>query len=355
MTRFLVGTTGGVDSSVAAWMLQRDGHELVGATLLFYACAREAERVERAAALCARLGVEHHVVDARAEFRRIVLEPFLKAWRVGQTPNAFSFATCALLVPRLLDLAGKLGCEKVATGHYARIEHAGASPARPLGLQLASPQDSFHDETYYLYRLTQGQMAHLDFPLSGTPKPVARRQAMRAGLMSLAPLLDDYAPFFLDGRDAASWAAEQLGDAGGEGPVVDLGRGEREVGRHEGLFRYALGQRCPEFSDGGGQVLYVVAKDMERKVLYVGPALYAGSERCLVTDVHWTSVEPPAKKRSCKAKVDFTRNAFPAQIVVLDGGDVLVSFNEAVRGVECGGDCVFYSDSLVLGGGRIVG
>ena len=355
MARFLVGTTGGVDSSVAAWMLQRGGHEIVGVTLLFYACANEARRVERAAALCEMLGVEHHVVDARADFARLVLEPYLEAWKQGRVPDLSSLATCGLLVPRLLELAGELGCDKAATGHYARIARADAVPAGAPALQLESPRDRFHDETYYLHRLEQGQMAGLEFPLAEMAKPVARREAMRAGLMPLAPLLDDRAPFFLDGGDAASWVEAAQGLADGEGPVVDLGRGGREVARHAGLFRYAIGQRCPEFSGENGQPLYVVAKDMVRGVLYVGPALYAGSERCLVADVRWTSVRPPAGKRSCRVKVDFTRNAFPAQIVVLDGGDVLVSFNEAVRGVECGADCVFYSDSLVLGGGHIAG
>ncbi len=361
MSRLLVGMTGGVDSSMAARFLQRDGHDVVGVTLLLYPCAREEARVEAARGVCEKLGIEHVVADERERFSRLVLAPFTEALRAGRVANPYMLWTAPLLVPALLEHARRLGCDGAATGHYAGIERdEGKTGAGLLPLRLVRAADAFHDESYYLYRLGQDALARLSFPLHAASKPVARRMAMREGLLPLAPLLDDYDPFFLEGKPAWRWAREAAGVDDAAGPVVVLGAaGDAPQMRHGGLLRYEPGERFPDARAAGGGPLFVVAKDAASRTLYIGPAAVAAAETCLVDEVVWTGVEPPVRKagqvRSCKVKTSWGAKAVPAKLSFAGEGRVLVSFSEARRGVEPGGACVFYSDELVLGGGRIVG
>lgn len=389
--------TGGVDSSMAARFLQRDGHELVGVTFLFHPCAREEARVEAACGVCGKLGIEHVVADERERFSAQVLKPFTEALRAGRVANPYMLWTAPLLVPALLEQARRLGCDGAATGHYAGIEGAvpggegdfagagggvagaagtgggsgadamgaggvagGAAGAGLLPLRLVRAADAFHDESYYLYGLGQDVLARLRFPLHATAKPVARQMAMRAGLMPLAPLLDAYDPFFLDGKPAREWACETAGIDDAAGPVVVLGAAAGVPNmRHEGLLRYGVGEKFPDACGAGGEALFVVAKDAASRTLYVGTRAVAGAETCLVDEVVWTSVEAPVREpgqvRSCKVKTSWDAKAVPAQLSFAGSGRVLASFPEARRGIEPGESCVFYSDALVLGGGRIVG
>ncbi len=374
--------TGGVDSSMAARFLQRDGHDVVGVTFLLYPCAREEARVEAARKVCEKLGIEHVVADERERFYEQVVAPFTDALRAGRVGNPYMLWTTPLLVPALLEQAQRLGCDGAATGHYAGIERdvdagaadatgadvigaagaadaTGAAGAGLLPLRLVRAADVFHDESYYLYGLGQDALAQLRFPLHATAKPVARQMAMREGLLPLAPLLDEYDPFFLDGKPAHEWACEKAGIDDAPGPVVVLGATDAPQMRHAGLLRYEAGERFSGAQLAGGEALFVVAKDAATRTLYVGPAAVAGVETCLVDEVVWTSVEAPVREpgqvRSCKVKTSWDAKAVPAQLSFAGADRVLVSFPEARRGIEPGSTCVFYSDALVLGGGRIAG
>ena len=373
MSRLLVGMTGGVDSSMAARFLQRDGHDVVGVTFLLYLCAREEARVEAARKVCKKLGIEHVVVDERERFSEQVVGPFTEALRAGRVANPYMLWTAPLLMPALLEQARRLGCDGAATGHYAGIERddagqadatgatgtAGAAGAGLLPLRLVRAADVFHDESYYLYGLGQDALARLRFPLHATAKPVARQMAMREGLLPLAPLLDEYDPFFFDGKPAREWACEKAGIDDASGPVVVLGAADAPHMRHAGLLRYELGERFSGAQLAGAEALFVVAKDATTRTLYAGPAAVAGAETCLVDEVVWTSVEAPVREpgqvRSCKVKTSWDAKAVPAQLSFAGADRVLVSFPEARRGIEPGGTCVFYSDALVLGGGHIAG
>ncbi len=322
--------------------------------------------MEAARGVCEKLGIEHVLVDARERFTRLVVEPFTEACRAGRVANPYMLWTAPLLVPVLLEEAERLGCDAAATGHYAGIERdadadgAGAgADSGLLPLRLVRAADVFHDESYYLYQLGQDQLARLRFPLHATAKPVARQMAMREGLLPLAPLLDDYDPFFLDGMSARAWACGPGGIDDAPGPVVVLGAQGESGAMHDGLLRHAPGEVFEGLRGAGGEELFVVAKDAASRTLYVGPAALAAAETCLADDVVWTSVEPavrePGQTRSCRVKTAWDAKAVPAQLSFAGEGRVLVSFSEARRGIEPDGTCVFYSDALVLGGGRIAG
>lgn len=351
MSKVLLGTSGGVDSSVSAWMLQRDGHELVAVTLRLHESPSERERYARAADVCARLGIEHHEVDGRELYDREVLLPFVEAHEHGLSPNPNARAMRAVVYPLLERLAEKHGCDHVALGSYAAVEQGQDAP-NMLPHQLVVPLDKHRDETYYFHWLSQEQLARTLFPLWDTPEPNVRLTAMRAGLM-LPELEEGLQLRFLGGAERTAWLEREGGLRSVQGDAVHISTQE-VVGTHQGLHRHAVGTR---FSGGGatdGEELYVVAADTAGNRLLVGPKALAGTEQCMVRDVNWVSIEVPEQKRSCKARFAWGMKPVPVQVVPTAQG-VVVTFNERVWGVQSGEPIVFYSDKLVLGGGIVVG
>ncbi len=379
---------GGISSSYAAYCLKRDTHEVVGITFLFYACKQEDERLASAKKTCEQLEIEHHIIDARDLFKEQVINPVCKNLNAGMQPDPLSFQFFnKLLFSRLFEHAPKLDCQKIATGHFAGITSEQNLYKGSLPYQLKAAADAFHDESYYLYGLSQDELSKIVFPLADIAKPVLRREAMRAGLVQLAPLLKRYDPFFLQGTDLPTWAK----DAGylecKPGPIVSVGAKMQTIGTHCGLAFYKIGQQFngglsankngehPADTDDGrpiisadensaaeklsAELLYVIAKDVSSNTLYVGSKTLAQKESCQLCDVTWTSIEPIKQKRSCKVKLEFLQKAVPAQLVPQKNNEsknsrVVVVFNEPILEVPLGSDCVFYSDSLVLGGGRII-
>lgn len=339
----LLGLSGGVDSSVCAWLLKRGGRDVVAVTLRFCDTPATREKTAHAAQTCEQLGIEHHVIDARERFAAAVERPFAAAAAAGDGANPCVGCTAQLKVPLLLEAAREHGCARVATGHYAAVT---ADEGRSLlSWQLRCPKDKSKDQSFLLYALEQEQLAQLEFPLANRTKPSVRQLAMRAGLQRLSPLHDGQGtPCFFGDGDGAAWleGAGALEPAAGE--VVSLAGGAK-LGRHDGLHRYACGQRW-------GEGLYVVGKDVRENVLVVAPHVLAGAERVLLSDVFWTSIEPPQRKRSCRVRTAYDATPHPAQLVPTADG-LLVNFTRPLVGLYPGQLLVFYSDDLVLGGGHI--
>lgn len=336
--------SGGVDSSTSAWLLKRDGHQVVGVTLLFHDSPHNAEKVAQAARVAEKLGIEHHVVDARERFEHEVERAFAQDAQAGIISNPCVRCSAELKMPLLFEQAGAFGCERVATGHYAAVT-SDAYGVDLLDYQLRAPLDRSKDQTFLLYRLNQEQLSRLVFPLNATTKGVVRRMAMQAGLQRLSPLHDGQGiPCFFDDGDAEQWLEGAGGVEGRPGPIVDLASHERR-GSHEGLFRYMPGD---VLEDGS----CVAAKDLEGNVLYVGPKQFSTVELVVLEDMHWTSVTPPKKMRSCRARIAYDARPVPAH-VLCTGGGVVVTFTKPVCGVCAGMPVVLYSDDLVLGGGVV--
>lgn len=342
--KVLLGMSGGVDSSVAAYQLKRDGYQVVAVTLRFHEGERAKEKLLQAQRIASQLDIEHHVVDAEQRFDELVKQHVSDELRSGREPNPCTVCSRELKLPLLFEAADEFGCEKVATGHYARITQEDWGP-HLLPYQLRRPLDQSKDQTYLLYTLTQEMMSRLIFPLDDIHKGEVRRTAMRAGLMPIVPVNDGQGePCFFEGASAASWFDDHEDDRMPSGPVVNIDTRE-VVGSHEGLHRHDIGQRM---GDG-----FVVAKDVQESTLYVGPEPLSKRESCLVRDVVWTSVKEPEKKRSCRVRTQDGLKPVPAQIVCTDEGTI-VAFNERVANVHIGQPVVFYSDDLVLGGGIVI-
>lgn len=348
--------SGGVDSSTCAWMLKRDGHQVVGVTLRFHESAHRDAQLVKAHDIADKLGIDYHVIDARDRFGELVKTRLGESAAAGAYPNPCSICTPELKIPLLFEQMERYGCEYVATGHYARVTSQEAGFGL-LPYQLRSSLDRSKDQTYLLYRLSQEQLSKLMFPLAEIHKGVVRRTAMQAGLMPIVPVNDGQGePCFFDGDTAADWLEGEGGLAAEQGDIVDLGS-RKAIGTHDGLHRYEFGQRVKLADDSeeqqgefGPVEHFVVAKDHEHNELLVGPRGFAAHEMCRLRDVAWTSIEPLEKKRSCRVRLAWDRKPIPAQIV-RSGDEILVAFNEVAYNVVPGREAVLYSDDLVLGGG----
>ena len=366
--------SGGVDSSMAAWALKRDAHEVVGVTFRFHDSPLRAAAIVRAQQTAEQLGIEHHVVDMREQFQRVVKDATAQQFSQGYFPFPCTVCTRDIKIPALFEQAEIFSCEKVATGHYAQIT-SDDTGYQLLKYQLRVPLDWYKDQTFLLYTLTQDQMKDLIFPLEDMHKGEVRRDAMRNGLAPYA-LVDDGQgePCFYNGVGYLRWLEGAGGLKPEPGDIIYLADQSR-VGTYQKQYELepdaSLGVypikslQIPEVDEGSDEEpepvevihdeeLFAVHKDIANKRIYAGTRALAGSEMVTLKDVVWTSIEPPTDKRSCRVRLSYDRKPLPAQILIRDGR-VVVAFNERVLGVRTGQPVVFYSDKLVLGGGIVVG
>jgi len=351
--KIAVGMSGGVDSSVAAWLLKKDGHDVAGVTMKLWtggpaeavrksACfgPDEAGDIESARRVCDHIGIPHRVLDCSAEYEDLVLRYFREEYLAGRTPNPC--VRCNQLVkfgmlPRLAKEAGLL-FDRFATGHYARVE-LDAPTGRFL---LKKAVDARKDQSYFLYRLSQDQLASTLFPLGGFTKIDVRRMAAEAGL----PVVDRK-----ESQDFYSGdPADLIGREDREGDIVD--RQGRVLGKHRGYWNYTLGQR-KGLGIAHPVPLYVLEIDAARNRLVVGSEAETFKRSCVVADGNWIAFDGIEAEMSVEVKVRSAGRLVPAAISPLDGGRTLVRFAEPVAAVTPGQSAVFYDGDIVVGGGVI--
>jgi len=349
--RILVAMSGGVDSSTAAWLLAKQGLDVVGATLVFWPPEPErlvrrpgsapAEALGRAKAVCERIGIPHVTIHDADRFWSQVVKVFCSEYAAGRTPNP-----CVICNPRvkwalLLEEADKRGCAKVATGHYARLlENSGR-------IQILRGADRTKDQSYALYRLDQEALARTVFPLGSLSKREVRRLAAEAGLgVASAPESQDLC--FLPKGGYADFLRERLPMS--PGPIEDLEG--RTLGTHRGLGLYTVGQR-KGLGIPFGTPLYVVAKDPARNRLVVGPREALCRTLVLVEEVNWVSMEPPVSGTCLSAEVELRYRARPlrAEILVRDRQRVEIRLPPHGQAVAPGQSAVWYNGEVLLGGG----
>lgn len=337
MRKILVALSGGVDSAVAAALLQERGYVVGGACMLLHpGGAAEAKAAEKAAA---RLGVDFHLFEWEALFRREVIEPFAEVYRAGGTPNPCVFCNRALKFGRFLDAALELGYDGIATGHYARVVPDGGR------FLLKTALDAEKDQTYVLAGLNQRQLAHSTFPLGTYTKPEVRALAARFGLSEQQGKKDSQDICFIPGGDylgyltAHGWPPQpgQFLDADG-----------KPLGPHRGYEGYTLGQRRG-LGIAAGRRIYVVAKPRPDVVLGGEDALYSSTARA--ADMNWISV--PTGPLRATVKLRYTAKPAPCTVTPRDGGADL-AFDTPQRAVTPGQAAVLYDGESVLGAGTLV-
>lgn len=341
-----IALSGGIDSLVAAWRLQSQGHRLLALHFLtgFEPPGPSADAPRPPAAEAARqLGLPLEVVDLSELFRREVVDVFAARYAAGATPNPCLICNPVVKFGRLLEIARERGAQWLATGHYARRE-----PAPGGGWRLLRGVDRGKDQSYFLARLTPDQLARSRFPLGGLTKAAVRRLAAEQGLRPAAEAESQDICFIRSGTYDAFLEARP-GFAAAPGPVVDTAG--RELGRHRGLHRFTVGQRrginCP-----GPEPYYVVRLDHRHNRLVVGPRRESLRPGCRVEDVNW--IHPPERlPLELTVQLRYRHRPVACRVEREPEGGLRVTFAEPQAAVSPGQGAVFYHDDEVLGGGWI--
>ena len=352
--RVAVGLSGGVDSSVAAAQLKKDGHDVIGITMAIFdgslaikeshkhACygPGEKEDVEKAASVCRKLDIPFHVIDLKAEYRCYVLDYFRDEYLEGRTPNPCVICNKKLKFGFLLEKAKRAGIrfEAFATGHYAAIVEAGG---RHL---LKKALDGSKDQTYFLYTLTPKDLSRILFPLGGVTKEQVREMARSIGLDTAG---DPESQDFIAGGD---YAALFTKDEIKEGDIVDE-KGDI-LGKHRGIVHYTIGQRRG-LGIAARQPLYVVKIDAETNRITVGDRENSFSEGLIATDLNLLTLEKLDRPYNVNAKIRLNHREAAATVFPLEDGKVKVLFEAPQMSVTPGQSVVFYTGDIVFGGGII--
>jgi tRNA-uridine 2-sulfurtransferase len=341
--RVLVAMSGGVDSSVAAALLQKQGFIVEGVTMKLTAglCCD----LGSAQAACHRLGIPHRMIDAQAEFSRIVVQNFISEYRCGRTPNPCIKCNDLVKFQLLLDYARSNGFDYLATGHYARIEQDQAASH----FLLKKGVDAGKDQSYFLYRLSREQMRHVLFPLGELRKTEVRTFARERALPA-AERPESQEICFVPDNNYRSFLKEHAPEALQPGEIVMTDG--KVVGKHDGIAFFTVGQRR-KLGVAAGERLYVVRVEPETNRIVLGNLSELQTAEMSVSDVNFISIDRLQAPMKVTAKIRYRSPFAPAVIEPVASDRVRVAFGNPVAGVCPGQAAVFYDGDVVVGGGII--
>ncbi|HLH18706.1 MAG TPA: tRNA 2-thiouridine(34) synthase MnmA [Bryobacteraceae bacterium] len=369
-TPIAVAMSGGVDSSTVAAMLARQGHAVVGLTMQLWNQRRLPELTAEGGAsvgagrccslddvydarrVAEQIGIPYYVVNFERQFEDQVVKPFVAEYLAGRTPIPCTLCNNYIKFDRFLEMADVVGARQIATGHYARIRYDAAAGR----YQLLRGRDPAKDQTYFLFGLTQAQLARTLFPLGELTKPEVRELAASMGL-AVAAKGDSQEICFVPNGDYAAFLNAYLKETGV--PPAET-RGEivttdgRRLGAHEGVHHFTVGQRRG-LGIAAGEPLYVIATEPATQRVIVGGNDELLRHRFVAREVNWISIPEPASPMRAQVKIRNKHAGAAATIArapgLLDGVEVI--FDEPQRAVTPGQAAVFYDGDLVLGGGWI--
>ncbi len=350
--KVIIGMSGGVDSSVAAYLFQQQGCDVMGVTLrLLSSCPAGSEALSslsdegEAQAVASHLGIPHRTLDFSGQFHTQVIAPFIQCYEQGRTPNPCIRCNRFIKFQALLEQARSLGYDAIATGHYARIEQ---DPGGRWLLKKAIHREK--DQSYVLYSVTQEQLAHTRLPLGGLSKEEVRELALSQGLVN-ARKRDSQDICFVPDGDYASFIQRQTGREYPSGPFED--RQGRVLGTHRGIIRYTLGQR-----KGLGLALptpmYVFAKDMDRNAVILSSNEELFRRDLDAEDLFLIACDRIPSPLRVKAKVRYSQLEQWATVEQTGNDRLHVVFDQPQRAITPGQAVVLYDGDTVVGGGTIL-
>lgn len=365
MEKVIIGLSGGVDSSVAAYLLKKQGYvtealfmrnwdsalnnDISGNPDLYDpVCPQETDYLD-ALAVANQLEIPLHRHDFIKEYWDDVFQYFLSEYQKGRTPNPDILCNKYIKFKAFLDVATSLGADKIAMGHYARVRKSGDE------YQLLRAIDQNKDQSYFLCQLTQNQLKYVLFPIGELIKPEVRKIAAELNLAT-AKKKDSTGICFIGERNFSAFLSNYL--PAKPGMMVD--ETGKIIGRHQGLMNYTIGQRkglgIGGNKDTGNDPWFVIGKDLNTNQLLVGqgfhhPLLYAN--RCTVEDVNWIPTHKFTGILSCTAKFRYRQADIPVEISWNEIGNLVVHCQENVRAITPGQAAVFYQNEVCLGGGTI--
>ncbi len=345
--RVAIAMSGGVDSSVAAALLKEQGYDVLGIMMRLWAedenrcCTPQA--VEDARQVASQLDIPFHVVDYQDEFRTCVVDYFIEEYSRGRTPNPCLACNRHIRFGMLLRHVRQLGASHLATGHYAQVGKRGNE------YQLRMGVDGNKDQSYVLYRLGQQELGQVMFPVGAYAKPQVRAMAHQQRL-PVASRDESMELCFVTDDDYRRFLREHSPDAIQPGPILDT-QG-REIGQHQGLPFYTVGQR-KGMGIAASQALYVIRLEPQRNALIVGPVQELGRTELTAESVHYVSGQPPKGPVRVQAKIRYKARLAEAVWIPTDGDRAHVEFMAPLRDITPGQAVVAYQGDEVVGGGII--
>jgi tRNA-specific 2-thiouridylase len=351
----LIAMSGGVDSSVAAYIMVSKGFRCEGTTMRLYrnadiglssfrTCCSQKD-IDDAAEVSFNLDIPYEVLDFTLDFKDQIIDKFIRTYEAGGTPNPCIDCNRYMKFDKLLQFAESKGLQYVATGHYARIDFDEKS-GRYL---LKKAIDDTKDQSYVLYTLTQEQLKHTLFPLGEMRKTEVREIAESQGFIN-ARKRDSQDICFVPDGDYVKFMEQYTGKTYSPGDFLDVNG--NIIGTHRGAVHYTLGQR-KGLGIAAGKPLYVCDKSMEDNTVTVGEQSELFSSKIIVSDFNWISMENLTSPIHVKAKTRYRQTEQPVLVSPMDDGRVMMEFDEPQRAMTPGQAAVLYNGDIVVGGGTI--
>lgn len=351
--RITVGMSGGVDSSVAAWLLKQQGHDVTGIFMVNWeeedgaGVCTAADDYDDVRRCCDVIDIPYYTVNFTKEYRDRVFSVFLEEYKAGRTPNPDVLCNNEIKFNAFLDFALKTDAEALATGHYCQLARQGE------GVQLLRGADANKDQTYFLCGLNQQQLGRAMFPIGGMQKAEVREIARKAGLPTAAKK-DSTGICFIGERNFFQFIGQYIQKS--VGPMVDIDTG-KVMAEHEGLFHYTIGQRkgIGIGGTGSGAPWFVAKKDPATGTLYIcqgkdHPALF--SQGLTADKMNWIAGQAPGAAFDCTVKFRYRQKDVPCHVEA-EGDKIKVAFESPQRAVTPGQYAVLYQGEVCLGGGVI--
>ncbi|MFP3042812.1 tRNA 2-thiouridine(34) synthase MnmA [Treponema primitia] len=351
----VIAMSGGVDSSVAAWLMKDGGYECIGITLKLFvndaigkpknnSCC-SLDDINDARAVAYRMDMPHYVLNFTEEFRDRVINRFIETYEQGATPNPCIDCNRFIKFSRLLERTRQLDFDTIVTGHYARIERDGAGR-----FLLKRALDTKKDQSYVLYAMTQDQLAHTQFPLGGLTKPRVREIAEAQGFVN-AKKHDSQDICFVPDRDYGGFIERYTGKRSAEGNIID--EAGRVLGTHRGIIRYTVGQRRG-LGIALNEPVYVKAKSVVDNTVTLGPEESLYTKALTANELNLISYARLEKPLRVTVKTRYLQKEQWATAEQTGEDTLRVDFDEPQRAITAGQAVVLYEGDIVVGGGTII-